>query len=99
MTANGECSEFILVEPKRITVNTLEGKLVPDGTPGATPAELDRFSIGNLAGWTMALDDMMAKGFDGLRYDDETTIECIGVQKATERGKSDMPEFNVTVKR
>lgn len=70
-------------------------KVVPKGK-GKT-IRVDRFAMGALTGFEMALQDAAAKGFESFKYGDQLSIECVGMQKAEQDGYSDMPEFKVDI--
>lgn len=94
----GECFQFLCVEPQLIEVKTTNGKFDADH---GTPEKVDRFSIGMLAGVDMALQDIQTSNqwFQKFQYGDRVTIECTGVQKATQANHSDMPTFQIDVER
>lgn len=86
------------MNPQTITINVNEnGKWVPDGE--GKPLVIDKFAIGALTGFEMALDALKMKGFERLQTRDKVHIECTGITRAKERGMSDMPEFLVRVER
>lgn len=58
--------------------------------------EWDRVSVGNMAGFKMALDAMK---LDGLRLKDFVTITCEGVKKAKKDGYSDRVNFHLKIER
>lgn len=95
MTANGECYEFLCMNPATITVPTLLGKLDPQGEP----TTFDRFSIGSMAGFNMAMDVAKAEGFDDFRSKDVVQIECVGLIPPTKLGHSPMVEFKLEIER
>lgn len=57
----------------------------------------DKFSMGALSGWEMALEDMRPQGFVNFKTGDYVTIECVGVQENSNPEFSDMPQFRVSI--
>lgn len=96
----GECFQFLCLNPSTITVPVDErGKL---DLENGKEMPIDKFAIGNLAGFDMALQVAMSKApwFKGFQMRDRVKISCIGIQKAQENsGNSDMPEFEIAVER
>src|SRR5271169_164554 len=63
-TVNGVCYKFKCAVPSKLTVNVDEaGRVVPEGEEGSKPRDIDQFSMGALAGFQIALDDMTANGW------------------------------------
>ena len=59
--------------------------------------QITRFAMPPLAGFDMALQDMMAGGFPGFRFGDRVLITCTEIQPATQNDYSDMPMFEISV--
>lgn len=59
-------------------------------------AEWDRVSLGNLAGFVMA---MSAAKIERLRVKDHIELECEDVKAATKEGYSPRPNFNLKINR
>jgi|SRR5260370_1198047 len=97
-TANGVCYKFKCAIPSHLTINVDDNnRLVPEGTEGSKSRDIDQFSIGALAGFGMALDDMKANGWKGFQLHDKVWIKCTEQQEATQQGYSPMLMFEVTV--
>lgn len=58
--------------------------------------EIDRVSVGNMAGFKMALQ---AAGLQGLRIGDKLAIECTGKTPSKKEGNSPRVDFTVEVTR
>lgn len=107
-TKYGQCDEFLLMSPPNIhlvcdsSTGAVLGKAtvpdmkVPDGQEVRT---LTRFSMGNLTGYEMALQDLKAKGVEQFRYQDRVEIHCTEVQPASQPDQSPMPMFEVSLER
>lgn len=95
------CYEFLLAQPSMLEVIVDgKGRLVAEGTEGAKKKKIDRFAMGALTGWLMAIQALEAKGFDGFKSRDRVIIECTGVEPAPPNsGQSDMPKFTLSVER
>ncbi len=93
--------EFLLVQPATLTVFVDEYgstyKKQPDDNAHGVDKTLTRFAMPPLAGFDMAVQDLEANGFPGFRQGDRCVITCIGIQKGTTVGFSDMPEFTISV--
>lgn len=87
-------------QPKLKAWLDANGRVVSKGSPGASEREIDRFSIGALKGWEMALQDLAVQGIQGLEFRDNVEIECTGKQPSTDSTiKDDMVLFAVKVTR
>lgn len=100
-TRYGPGHEFLLVKPESLTVfideyGTSYKKQPADDAKGQDH-QVTRFSLPPLAGFDMAIQDMMANGFDGLRFGDRVLIECTEIEPAKKFGHSDMPIFDISV--
>lgn len=100
-TKNGLGREFLLVKPETLTVFVDEygstWRKQPDDNTQGVDKQIKRFALPPLAGFDMAVQDMEANGFPGLRQGDRCVIECVGIQKADNPNYSDMPEFSISV--
>jgi len=66
--------------------------------PRGEPTKCDRFSVGALKGWEMALENLQTMGWPGqFRQGQYVRITCTRVEPAREANQSDMPYFNVDV--
>jgi hypothetical protein len=86
----------------KVLVNDANGRWIDKDSKEAKEVqtrevEIDKFSVGQMAGLEMALDSMRLAGFSEFQFRDFVTIECTGVQEPTQRGHSPMPEFTVTI--
>lgn len=86
-------AQFKTVQPDLLEVPMENGRFDPDGKP----TKCDKFSMGALSGWEMALEDMRPQGFIDFRAGDYVTIECTGVKPNANPEFSDMPEFRVSI--
>ena len=86
MSSAGECYEFAVVpgQPKPEAYLDSLGKVVEKGSPGSHLAQLDKFSIGALKGLGMALQDLLAQGYDGFKFRDIVEFECTGFQEQSQ---------------
>jgi hypothetical protein len=91
---SGEVFQFKALEPITLTVDE-NGKAVKEGK--GKEVQADKFGMGALTGFEMALDDMRAQGFPGFRVGNKVTIECTGVAPSSDPRLSDMLEFAVDV--
>lgn len=93
------CHQFVCDDPKVIEIKVnAKGKV---DLENGTEKKLDKFAIGALTGFEMALDalDIATNGaFKSFQRHDKVNIECTGVQEALP-GQSPMPEFKVIVER
>lgn len=102
-SAVGECYEFLI--PPNTTKPTAwvdaNGRVVEKGDAGATERPLDKFSMGALTGFVMAIQDLNAAlAMDNqpiLRFRDELVIQCVGMQKSGKRGYDDMVTFELEI--
>ena len=93
---SGEVHQFTALEP--VTLNVDEnGRAVRDGKGKEVQAE--KFGMGALTGYEMALDDARTRGFQEFRVGDNVTIECTGVKASEDANMSDMLEFSVDIER
>lgn len=101
----GECYEFLTPPntPKPIAWVDSTGRVVEAGDAGAQERPLEKFSIGALTGFQMAMQDMNSQlAMDGqkpLEFRDQLTITCVGFQAAAKRGNDDMPLFELELER
>lgn len=90
---SAEICQFKCISPAVLTVPMVNGKYNSNGEP----QRCDRFAMGALSGWEMALDDMRSQGFRNFQPNDYVTIECVGVLASANPEFSDMPQFRVSV--
>lgn len=100
-TRYGPGHEFLLVKPETLTVfidefGTSYKKQPADDVKGQDKT-VTRFSLPPLAGFDMALQDMIANGFPGLRFGDRMIITVTEIEPAKKYGHSDMPIFDISV--
>lgn len=81
---------FVDKEQRTNYVLELENPVEIDG------AEWDRVSVGNLAGFVMALS---AARIERLRVNDVLEMECEDIKAATKEGYSPRPNFGIKVTR
>ena len=65
---------------------------------GGKETQLERFSIGALKGFGMALQDLENQNIQ-MKFRDLVTIECIGFQENEDSRKDEMVLFEVTIDR
>ena len=85
-------------QPKVKAVILPDGKVTEDGDSSGTPRELDKFSMGALAGYTMAKQGLEDQGIR-LQERDKVTITCTGTQKNPDPKLDDMILFALEVER
>jgi hypothetical protein len=98
------CHQFMCSEPATIDIPMSSGRY--DDKNGKVE-KVDRFSIGALTGFEMALDalrenaidDRNRRWFQDFQLHDKVTIECIGFTPNPNPTLNDMPEFMVSVER
>lgn len=98
MSTVGECYEFVILpgEKKLSVYLDPAGRIVERGSQGGKDAEVDRYSVGALKGFMMALQNAQAEGYDGFRMRDIIEIEHTGVAKSDKySGKDDMLQFEI----
>ena len=99
MSANGECHEFLAIpDAKPEAWLDATGRICEAGSVGATKNTLERFSIGSLKGFEMALQDLKTQGYN-FQFRDRVTIECTGHKDTGDKNKDDMIMFSVTPSR
>lgn len=92
----GVVSEFTCVSPASLSLLLDErGKLVE---AGGQVKSVDRFGIGSLTGFEMAVQGLQFRGFDGFKFGDKVKIKCTG-ERLPRPNESPMLEFSVEVKR
>jgi hypothetical protein len=91
--------EFLVPQgqPKPMGFVDEKGRITDKNIPGAKEIGLDKFSIGALKGFQMALVDLDNQGIV-LKFRDLVTIECTGSQDSG-AGKDDMILFDLTIDR
>jgi hypothetical protein len=83
--------------PSKLQVHVdASNRIVPDDEEGRT-VEIDQFAMGNLSGFQMALDDMLANGYTGFKLHDRVWIKCVEIQPAMDSTRSPMPMFELAV--
>jgi hypothetical protein len=103
MTKFGDGHEFLLVQPEHLTVNVDEFGVATKSTDTTAANEskqtktITRFGMPPLAGFDMAVQDLMSSGFDGFKQNDRVIIKCVDIQEAKDFGFSDMPMFEISV--
>lgn len=95
-TKFGTGYEFMLVQPSTLTVNVDQYGVTTKKGEGVAKI-ITRFAMPSLAGFEMALQDMMGNGFEGLRFGDKVLIECVDIQESSDSSQSPMPQFDVSV--
>ena len=73
------------------------GRITDKGIQGAKQVQLDKFSVGALKGFQMALVDLETQGIV-LKFRDLVTITCTGLQDSGD-GKDDMVLFEIEIAR
>lgn len=73
-------------------------KITEDGDASGKETLLDRFSIGGLKGFQIALDDLASQGIL-LTFRDLVKITCIGTQPSLDNHKDEMILFEVEISR
>ena len=97
-TKYGMGTEFLLVLPIALFVKIDQyGHASPCLSDDTDARRITRFAMPPLSGFDMAMQDLKANGFDGFRLHDRCIIKCVGKQKASEIGFSDMPLFEISV--
>jgi hypothetical protein len=92
-------SFVILGGQPKVKVNILaDGKVTEDGDGAGTPKEIERFSMGALAGYVMAKQGLEDQGVR-LQDRDKVTITRIGAQPNADPKLDDMILFKVEVER
>lgn len=92
--------EFVVMGGMKKPEVTIDknGRITEDGDASGTVKQLDKFSIGGLKGYLMALGDIESQG-NKLQQRDEVVISCVGVLEATSRDRDDMAQFEITINR
>ena len=97
-TKYGEGHEFLLLDPKALTIKTDQyGHSSPCNEDDPEARKITRFAMPPLAGFDMAVQDLIAGGFDGFRHGDRVVIGCSEVQPTTSADMSPMPMFALSV--
>lgn len=73
-------------------------KVTEDGDGSGKETFLDRFSIGGLKGFQIALDDLASNGIV-LTFRDLVQITCTGMQPSIDGKKDDMLLFSIDISR
>jgi hypothetical protein len=98
--SGGICNQFLCNEPQTLDVPIDEfGKFNLDGK---RRVNIDKFSIGALTGFEMALQSLCTSTpwFSGeFQRHDLVTITCTKITEPSQSGYSGMPEFEISVER
>jgi hypothetical protein len=86
-------NQFKFFEPEIMEIPVTNGKYDANGIP----EKCDKFAMGALAGWEMALELLRDQGFRGFQVGDYVTILCTGIQQSSDREMSDSPNFEVWI--
>jgi hypothetical protein len=86
-------NQFKFFEPEIMEIPVTNGKYDANGTL----EKCDKFAMGALAGWEMALELLRDQGFRGFQVGDYVTILCTGIQQSSDREMSDSPNFEVWI--
>jgi hypothetical protein len=99
VSANGTCYEFMAPpnQPKVSASLDEKNRVVEKGSAGSQVKELDKFSVGALKGFEMALQDLAVQGVVPT-FRDLVEIECTGTQK-NDGGKDDTILFAIKITR
>src|SRR6266478_1505642 len=76
--SSAEVNQFKTFKPEILTVPMTNGRYDENGEP----TKCDKFSIGALSGWEMALDDARIQGFTRFYAGDYVTVKCVGFQQS-----------------
>jgi hypothetical protein len=92
--------EFACVQPPYLEVRVdQKGKVQPFNSSIGEVKKFDRFGVGSLTGFEMALQALAFKGFNGFMYKDYVGIKCIGERPSDDPRQSAMLEFAVKIQR
>jgi hypothetical protein len=86
-------AQFKAYKPATLSIPMTNGRFNPSGAA----TNVDRWSIGALKGWEMALEDACTRGFHDFWVGCYVTVECVEIQPSTQEGQSDMPKFTVSI--
>lgn len=92
--------EFIVLQgqPKIEATIGADGRVTEDGDGSGKKVTLDKFSMGAMKGFEMALGDLESQGVK-LQQRDKVTIKCTGFQENTDSQKDDMVLFAIDIER
>lgn len=98
-TKFGEGSEFLLIKPTSLSVFIDEYGVATKKAQneGDMLKLVTRFAMPPLAGYDMAVQDLLNSGFTGFQHGDRCIIKCVEIQNASQEGYSNMPLFEISV--
>lgn len=98
-TKFGEGSEFLLIKPTSLSVYVDEWGVSTKKAQkeGQEVRLVTRFALPPLAGYEMAVQDLLNNGFTGFQHGDRCIIRCVEVQASSTEGYSNMPMFEISV--
>lgn len=83
-------------QPKPTAFLDEKGRVTDSKTPGAKEVQLEKFTMGGLKGFLMALADLEGQGYK-MQFRDQLEIICTGVQQTDDQNKDNMSLFEVNV--
>jgi hypothetical protein len=92
--------EYVIIPPmpKIEVMIGRDGRITEDGDGSGKQVILDKFSMGGLKGYIIALQDLESQGIK-LSPRDRVTITCTGHQESLDNIKDDMAQFTVEIER
>lgn len=96
----GVMHEFVVIPGEKKIEATIgsDGRLTEDGDATGKVVQLDKFSMGGLKGYQIALGDLESQGVR-LQVRDKVTISCVDYQRSNDRDKDDMAMFSIDIER